>query len=340
MELSINQSYLCQQLIEINKKYESCTFVDIDFVDLYGLNNGNGADVVQDLNIIKKKIVTKYYNLALKYHPDKYINNSESVIGVKGCFIGVDEIKNGQFLAFINDIHELLLNLITEEPESLLNIINGKTEDILNKYDLNADHNILKRRYNNDVNTEYQRATANQIKQFEDELQKSLIVDTKLDAETLQNKRDEEVEKRNEFKVEEVFTQEELNELNQVDEYGKSKFNSVFNSAFENHKDNVINNVAIDEANNNTFEQMFDTTMNIQPFNFNAGQNTLAYGSLANTISDLSEAFVPIKISKTPTQTLTLEQMMAQRKEQDNLFINAKLSKAKGPDSPSRRGKH
>jgi len=128
MESSINQSYLCQQLIEINKKYESCTFVDIDFINLYRLSNSDKSNI--DLNLIKKKIVTKYYNLALKYHPDKYINNEESIINVKNCFINIDEIKSGEFIAFINDIHELLINLIVEEPESLINIINGNTEDV------------------------------------------------------------------------------------------------------------------------------------------------------------------------------------------------------------------
>jgi hypothetical protein len=57
MDLSINQSYLCQQLIEINKKYESCTFVDIDFIDLFGLNKKNldNSNSNIDFNIIKKK---------------------------------------------------------------------------------------------------------------------------------------------------------------------------------------------------------------------------------------------------------------------------------------------
>jgi hypothetical protein len=92
MDLSINQSYLCQQLIEINKKYESCTFVDIDFIDLFGLNKNNLDNSNIDFNIIKKKIVTKYYNLALKYHPDKYANNTETIINLKNCFINIDEI--------------------------------------------------------------------------------------------------------------------------------------------------------------------------------------------------------------------------------------------------------
>lgn len=330
MELSINQSYLCQQLIEINKKYESCTFVDIDFIDLYGLSNGStqNTDVDVDLTIIKKKIVTKYYGLALKYHPDKYLNNNEDIINLKNCFIKVDEIKNGQFLAFINDIHELLLNLIEQEPESLVNIIKGNTEQVLNKYDLSADHSTLKRRYQNEMqNAEVRPATEEQIRQFEEEMKRNLIIDTKMDKDEMKNKADEEITKRSEFKVEEVFTEEQLAQLKEIDENGVSKFNDVFNSAFENHKDGVMSGLNNDQEG--SYDQMFSGSNDIQPFNFGNGQTMLAYGSLSSTISDLSEAFGPIKISKqSQSQQLTFEQMMAQREEQDKLFKNAKQSKA------------
>lgn len=329
MELSINQSYLCQQLIEINKKYESCTFVDIDFIDLYGLSNNPTAntDIDVDLTIIKKKIVTKYYGLALKYHPDKYATNTEDIINLKNCFIKVDEIKNGQFLAFINDIHQLLLNLIEKEPESLVNIIKGNTDQVLNKYDLSADHTTLKRRYQADqLNADVRPATEEQIRQFEDEMKRNLIIDTKMNKDEMKTKADEEITKRSEFKVEEVFTAEQLTQLREVDENGVSKFNDVFNSAFENHKDGVIS--GDNNGEGDSYDQMFSNTNDIQPYNFGDGQAMMAYGTLSSSISELSEAFGPIKISKQQTQQLTFEQMMAQREEQDKLFKNAKQSKA------------
>jgi curved DNA-binding protein CbpA len=327
MDLSINQSYLCQQLIEINKKYESCTFVDIDFIDLYGLQNQqHNTDIDVDLNIIKKKIVTKYYGLALKYHPDKYATNEEEIINIKNCFVKTEEIKNGQFLAFINDIQQLLLNLITEEPESLINIIKGKTEDVLNKYDLSADHDTLKRRFQNQ-NVNVGPATEEQVRQFEEEMKRSLIVDAKMGKDEMETKATEEITKRDEFKVEEAFTEEQLTKLKECDQINMEEFNSVFNSAFENHKDGIINGLN-DHNGTDNFEQMFSPSNDIQPYNFNSGQTTLAYGSLSNTISELSEAFGPIKINRQPTQQLTFEQMMAQRKEQDEIFKNAKQSKS------------
>jgi hypothetical protein len=330
MESSINQSYLCQQLIEINKKYESCTFVDIDFIDLYGLSNSDKSNI--DLNIIKKKIITKYYNLALKYHPDKYINNEESIINVKNCFINIDEIKSGEFIAFINDIHELLINLIIEEPESLINIINGNTEDVLNKYDLNADHNILKRRYNNEIKTDYERANEDQIKKFEDELKNSLIIDNKLTKEDLEYKTILEKDKRKDFQVEKVFNEEQLNKLGEFDENGKPKFNLLFNSVFEDHKEIIINETQITNTNNESFDNAFQNQeiQEIQAYNSVGSLNTLAYGSLANTISDLSEAFSPIKVNKNNiSEQLTYDQLMVKREEQDKIFKNAKSAREK-----------
>jgi hypothetical protein len=327
MDLSINQSYLCQQLIEINKKYESCTFVDIDFIDLYGLQNKQSeSDIEVDLNIVKKKIVTKYYGLALKYHPDKYATNKEEIINIKNCFVRTEEIKNGQFLAFINDVQQLLLNLITEEPESLINIIRGKTEDVLNKYDLSADHDTLKRRFQNQ-NINVAPATEEQVRQFEEEMKRSLIIDVKMNKDEMETKATSEVAKRDEFKVEEVFTEEQLSKLKEYDQVNMEEFNSVFNSAFENHKDEIIDGLNNSNGADN-FEEMFSPSNDIQPYNFSSSQTMLAYGSLSNTISDLSEAFGPIKINRQPTQQLTFEQMMAQRKEQDEVFKNAKQSKS------------
>jgi hypothetical protein len=121
MDILSNNNYLCRQLLDINKKYESSTFIDIDFIDLFNLYNQS----YDDLNILKKKITAKYYNLALKYHPDKYININEEIINIKNCYITIDELKSGSFISFINDIYEMLINMIIQDTESLINLING-----------------------------------------------------------------------------------------------------------------------------------------------------------------------------------------------------------------------
>jgi hypothetical protein len=332
----INTSFLCIQLIEINKKYESYSFVDIDFIDLYGLNKLEKTSI--DLNLIKKKIVTKYYNLALKYHPDKYMNNQESVINIKNCFINIEEIKSGLFLSFVNDIYELLLNLIIKEPESLINIINGNTEDILNKYDLSADHNNLKRRFESNVQYEYIKPSDDQINEFKEELKKSLIVESKLTNEDLQVLTAEQKEKREKIKIENIFTDEQMIQMEQIDKSsqsgnatGNATGNAIFNNVFDEKKDILLTN------NNLSLDNMFETVQNIQPYNFGTNStlslgSNIGYGtnigSLSNTISDLSEAFEPIRVNKnTQNQSVSYEELLSQRDIQDKIFKNAKQSK-------------
>jgi len=273
-ELFVNQSYLCQQLIEINKKYDLCSFVDIDFIDLYDLQNYNNID----LPIIKRKITTKYYSLALKYHPDKYISNEDTIINIKNCFINVDEVQNGQFLSFINDIYELLINLIDEEPESLVNIIQGNTNEVLNKYDLNTDHNILKRRFNNETQKLSMKIDKNDeyLEKIIEEMKCNLIIDKKMDKNEMDIKKNEEIEKRNQFKLEEVFTEAQINEMKDLRENNLEKFNLVFNTTFEDHKDIIIDS-------NNDYEQIFECN-DIQPYNFLDKQNIMIHSSLSTTI--------------------------------------------------------
>ena len=139
-----------------------------------------------------------------------------------------------------------------------------------------------------------------------------------MNEDEMKHEADKEITKRSEFKVEEVFTQEQLNQLNEFSGNDQSKFNDVFNSAFENY-DNVL-------QNNDTYDQMFNTN-EIQPYNWGNGQELMSYGSLSNTISNLSEAFGPIKINKQTTQPMTYEQMIEQREEQNKTFKCAKQSK-------------
>ena len=76
-----NTNYLYKNLIDINKKYDSTSFVDIDFIELFNIKS-------IDTSNIKKIITTKYYGLALKYHPDKYANTKEESIEIN------NEIEN------------------------------------------------------------------------------------------------------------------------------------------------------------------------------------------------------------------------------------------------------
>jgi hypothetical protein len=119
MESLTNTSFLCQQLIKINKKYESNSFVDIDFIKLFGLcpKPQRTQRTLEDINLIKKKMTAKYYNLALKYHPDKFVSSTESILNIINCFVSIDEIKSGEFLSFINDIYEMFNQMIIIKKE-------------------------------------------------------------------------------------------------------------------------------------------------------------------------------------------------------------------------------
>ena len=76
--------YLISKLTEINKKYETNSFIDIDFVELFNLQI---LRETIDIEIIKKKLTSKYHNLILKYHPDKFINNGDNIIEVNNIYI-------------------------------------------------------------------------------------------------------------------------------------------------------------------------------------------------------------------------------------------------------------
>jgi len=89
-----NSEYLYERLLTINSTYETASFIDIDFIELFN---------IQETSDIKKAITSKYYSLALKYHPDKYRKKTEDIV-INNTLINIDEIKNGLFLSFINDI--------------------------------------------------------------------------------------------------------------------------------------------------------------------------------------------------------------------------------------------
>lgn len=275
---------LCKYLIEINKKYESTSFVDIDFLNLFGIRENSEN--------LKKKITTKYYNLALKYHPDKHTNNNESIINVANCFINIEEIKSGSFLSFINDIYEMLLNILKEDPETLLNLINGETDELLNKFDFNSDFNNLKRRFDKNVNKEYYRPNVEQINEFNNEMKKQSITEIKLDSSQMESLINLEQEKRNNLKIEKVFTEEEQQNTN---------FKEIFNNKFEDDKE-------VDE-----------TITTIQAFNYDDSSLTLI--GLNSNISDINEAFGPIRVNnKIKKEILSYDRLLEERDNQDKLF--------------------
>lgn len=275
---------LCKYLILINKKYESTSFVDIDFLDLFGIKDNSEN--------LKKKITTKYYNLALKYHPDKHINNNDTIINVVNCYINIEEIKSGQFLSFINDIYEMLLNIEKEDPDTLLNLINGETNELLNKFDFNSDFNNLKRRFDRNINKEYYKPNIEQVNEFNNEMKKQSIVEIKLDPVQMEKLIDSEQNKRENLKIEKIFTEEEQKREN---------FKEIFNDKFEDNRETD------------------ETITSIQAFNFNDSYLTLT--GINNNISDIDEAFGPIRINnKLKKNIISYDELLRDRDNQDKLF--------------------
>jgi hypothetical protein len=309
MEQLTNTSYLCNKLIEINKKYESNSFIDIDFINLFGLRSKT-TKTVADLDKIKKKLTMKYYNLILKYHPDKCTKSDKNIINIDNCFISVDEIKSGKLVSFITDIYTMFNEMMSDDGdiESLIEIINGNTDDFLNKVDMNGDYYNLKRRFDGNVNKDYVKATEEQMREFEEELNKVKIADSKINEDQLislieleQNKREKSVE------IERIFTQEEQFEPD---------FNKKFNDVFDTNKNSYMGT--------STTSDNDSTNTNIMAFNFNNNYD-LSIGvssvGLSSSITDLSEAFGPIRVNNNmKQQSLTYEQLLVQRREQENLF--------------------
>lgn len=306
MESSVNTSYLCKQLIEINKKYESNSFIDIDFIDLFNISKNTN-----NLEQLKKKITTKYYNLALKYHPDKYVDSSETIVNVKNCFIKIDEIKSGLFLSFINDIYEMFNNMIKEDPETLINIINGNITDLFSGIDLNSDFNNLKRRL--DVNNkEFNVLSSDDRKKIENEMNKLKISEIKINEDQTKELVNVEREKREKLKIENIFTETEQKD---------PKFKEIFNDVFDMKKEDIPND-------------NIPTTTDIMPFNFDSNSNLSSNVSIVKNItsscvaSDFNEAFKPIRVNRNiVTQKLSYDEYISQREDQNKLFKNAKQCK-------------
>ena len=208
-----NNNYLYNQLVEINKKYESTSFVDIDIIDLFNIKS------IEILNA-KKIITNKYYSLALVYHPDKYSNTNNDMTQIANINVNIDEIQSGLFLSFITDIYKILINMLKEDKDNLVRIINGG--DII---DLNfgGDHSSLKQHFNN----KQIQISTHQI----DDLQ-AVIIDTKIDIDELNTLIDNAKFARKELQIENIFRDEDLTNV----EF-KNKFNNKFINSINIDKD-------------------------------------------------------------------------------------------------------
>ena len=205
-----NTDYLYNELLEINKKYESTTFVDIDFIELFCLKSIN-------ISNLKKIITNKYYNLALKYHPDKYKLSTELIISINNISIDINEIRSGQFLSFITDIYKMLINMITIDNDNLIRIIDGDGSDIQQGLNYGGDHSKLKQHFNN---KSYDNSPFESDIKFNNEV----IIDTKIDKKELQSLINVEQEKRLNLSIDKIFSEEDI----KLDE-----FNNIFNDKFE-----------------------------------------------------------------------------------------------------------
>ena len=222
-----NNNYLYDQLIEINKKYESTSFVDIDIIDLFNIRT-------IDINNAKKLITNKYYSLALIYHPDKFLNIVNEDIQIGNIIINIVEIQTGQFLSFITDIYKILINMLKEDKDNLHRIINGG--DII-ELNFGGDHSNLKQHFNNkqiQINT-------NEVNDL-----KNVIIDTKIDINELEQMINTAETTRKELKIENVFINDDINTV----EF-KNKFNGKFLDSIKTDNNIQKEIVPFNELNTN-----------------------------------------------------------------------------------------
>jgi len=279
-----NTNYLYKQLTELNKKYESTSFVDIDIIDLFDIK-------AIDINSAKKIITNKYYSLALKYHPDKYHNISDDIIDIINISILIDEIKSGQFLSFINDIYKILISMIVEDRDNLVRIINGGE---LLELNFGGDHSNLKQHFNN-----------KQIQIIKDDQHiddlKKVIIDTKIDLTELDNMVIDQETKRKQLQIENIFVNDDTKAVG---------FKTIFNDKFVNTVD--------------TSEDI-NIKHDIVPYNeINTNQKLISIRQ-STSISEITEAFEPIKINRNvKSQIISFDELVSRRETETISFKVAK----------------
>ena len=270
---------------ELVSKYESYNFSNINYIDLFDLLHIQD-NINFDYNSIKKYITTKYYSLALKYHPDKFNNNINSNI-----MIDTDEILSGAFLSFINEIYNYLLYLLKED------IDNFNISKLINNISNNNDCFLLKK---NVINNHF-KLYDEQINKFNNDI----IKEEKLSTQNIIKLIDEENENRiaELSKIEKLFTDKEMSDY-------KDNFNDKFNNKF------------IDKNDNNND----DIIKEIQPYNYDESyiisKNMIkSISTLEEAYAPVKLFKYPVNKCK-----ISYENIIEERYQQDKLFKNPKLN--------------
>lgn len=300
-----NSEYLYERLLTINSTYETASFIDIDFIELFN---------IQETSDIKKAITSKYYSLALKYHPDKYRKKTEDIV-INNTLINIDEIKNGLFLSFINDIYKTLIDMISIDVDILINLLKNNKESILN-LNYGGDHKKLSQSYrqqeilptppmptDESIQTTSLKDTISEIKISNEEIAK-LIEDIKLERSTIT--------------IEKVFTDDDIQ---------SESFYNKFNDKFNNEQPQI--NI---ESNSNQFNNILaynESTKSIQQKDLSTYIANSSKISKSISITDINEAFKPIEIDrKVKLKKITYEELLIIRQTENDNFKVAKNFKS------------
>jgi hypothetical protein len=337
--MEVHNNNLYTDLEKINEKYEQYGFTEIDFVSLFKLEPNTETETdtkysLTDLSVIQNRIRKGYNKLALKYHKDKIgakYDDFESFTKIKKCYIKNQYIHDQSFMNYINEIKEMLETAYNNEPETLIDLLNGNTEEILNKYNIpNSDFTSLKNRYIANSEFAYKPATEEQQRQFDENLAKLKIAESKIDEDELSLLIDNEIKKRDEIKIEQVFTDEQRSDKD---------FNKTFNETFEQFKDQQIS--SLDPYNSGAFEispynnygsSSLISSSDIGP----VGYNSMFMNSSSISMTNITDGYgiynVSNKAFNTERANLTYEDILKQRKIEDE-EIKMRLPKPKKLDN-------
>jgi hypothetical protein len=272
----------------IHEKFKDNGFINIDFFRLFGI-----SDI--SINLMNKKVSSRYHQLILKYHPDKLQGRDEKYIiirDIKNNFevkIDTDEIRNGSFFNYITDIYNLLTTTLDENPQLILDGIDMNILAIDN-----IDHNTLKLSYLNN-NLSLQKPTDEQLEAIHKELELLKIKESKLTSEILEELILKEESKRESLEIKNIFNKLDVE---------KEEFNEKFTQ--------------IHEEEMNLRPEL--ETREIQPYK--ADQDMMLSSFNNSTISDINEAFEPIVYRKSNNmyRNMSYDEILEERSKQDKLF--------------------
>lgn len=306
----IYNSSIFSQLEEINKKYATASFNDINIIKLFGLDD-NKPCTINNIDIIKRKFTAKYYNLSLKYHPNKFTNTSQNIIQIINCGINIADITNGLFQSFITEIYELLTNLFKNEPNILIDIINGDMDGLESKNVISRDFINLKSTYSNNNDRQYMKPSKEQFYKFQELMSAEKAIDTKLSIEDTNKLYTDKLNVREELKIDDDLS-------NKIQNKKPEEFNKMFNDYFEAKKNDTVVNMEHHEPTNRDQLICFDS----EPYNGSIIDTTLS-------ITDLNEAFKPIEVLKVNKQQLTYDELQLQRANEDQKLAKTIKNKIK-----------